>query len=259
MFSLDLNQLELGFVESNPLIVVPRSPVASRPPANFALVDRTPEFDVWRRVRPISEVLFHLPLIGVPTKSTRAICRSLTANIRRGGPAARIAYVPSRPLADFVPGAVSHPSYWHGGEAVQAYGAGAVQGLLTLPGSGVYNIWMAGSVGRPLTLHIDGRRITSVGYQERYPDQYIHFADVSLSAGRHVIRLTRPNGSLHAGSGDGPDATSSLIGPLLFALQRPGDEVVRVVPTSEARRVCAAHIGYHWIEVLHPGVAPAQL
>ena len=250
MFSLDLNQLELGFVESNPLIVLPRSPVASRPPANFDLVYRTPEFDVWRRVRPASDILFHLPQVGVPTKSVRAICESLTANVRRAGPDARIAYVPSRPFANFIPGAVAHPSYWHGGEAVQAFGAGTVQGLLSLPGSGVYDIWMAGSIGRPLTLYVDGRRITTVGYQERYPDQYIHFADVSLDSGHHVIRLTRPNGSLHAGSGDGPDATSGLVGPMLFTLKRPGDETVRIVPGNQARRVCAAHADYQWIEVL---------
>jgi hypothetical protein len=257
MFSLDLNQLELSFVESNPLVVLPRSPVASRPPANFDLVDRTPEFDVWRRVRPSSEVLFHLPLSGVPATSTRAICGSLAANVRRAGPGARIAYVPSRPLANLIPAAVTHPSYWHGGEAVQAYGAGAIQGSLSLPGSGIYDIWMAGSIGRPLTLYVDGRRIASVGYQERYPDQYIHFADISLSSGRHVIRLTRPNGSLLAGSGDGPDATSGLVGPLLFTLKRAGDEVVRVVPGSEAHRVCAAHAGYQWIEVLRSGAASA--
>ncbi len=252
MFSLDLNQLELDFVESNPLIVIPRGPVASRPPANFDLVDRTPEFDVWRRVRPASEVLFHLPLSGVPSKSKHAICASLTADIRRAGPGARIAYVSSRPFANLIPAAVSHPSYWHGGEAIQAYGAGAVQGSLSLPGSGLYYIWMAGSIGRPLTLYIDGRRITTVGYQERYPDQYIHFADISLSAGRHVIRMARPDGSLHAGSGDGPDATSGLVGPLLFTLQRPGDENVRTLPGNKAHHVCTAHTGYQWIEVLRP-------
>lgn len=258
LYSLDLNQLELSFVESNPLIVLPRSPVTSRPPANFELADRTPEFDVWRRVRPASEVLFHLPLLSFPPKSTREVCDSLQTSVRRAGPGALLAYVPSRPLANLIPAAATHPSYWHGGEALQAYGAGAIQGSVSLPAGGAYDVSMAGSIGRPLTLYVDGRRIASVGYQERYPGQYIHFADLSLSGGHHVVRLTRSDGSLHPGSGGSPDATSGLIGPLLFTLRRPGDERVRMVPDAEARRVCAAHASYQWIEVLRPGAVSAQ-
>lgn len=258
LFSLDLNQLELSFVESNPLIVLPRSPVASRPPANFDLVDQTPEFDVWRRVRPASDVLFHLPLSSVPPKSTRQICDSLQTSVRRAGPGALLVYMPSRPLANLIPAAAVHPSYWHGSEALQALGAGTIQGSVSLPTGGTFDVWMAGSIGRPLTLYIDRRRIASVGYQERYPNQYIHFADLSLSAGHHMARLTRPNGSLHPGSGDGPDATSGLIGPLLFALKRPGDESMQVALGSEARHVCAAHASYQWIEVLGPGAASAR-
>src|SRR5207237_1206218 len=71
-FSYDLNQFELGFVERFPLLIVARSPVASRPPANFDLAWRTSEFEVWRRARPATEVVDHLPLSGSTTERTKA-------------------------------------------------------------------------------------------------------------------------------------------------------------------------------------------
>ncbi len=260
-YSYDLNQLELGFVERFPLLVISRSPVASRPPANFVLVDRTSEFEVWRRVHPASDVFTHYPLSGIPNERTPAFCKGLARSVRQAGAGSSVAYVPTGARTLLSPAGAAHPDYWRvlAPETLRAYGAGAILGLISLPASGTYDISMPGSIGRPLTLYVDGNRVTSVGYQERYPGQYIHFANVTLGAGLHKIRLTRPNGSLHPGSGDGPDADSGLIGPMFFTLEQPGNGSMRVVPGNEARRVCAAHVGYQWMEVLRPGAASAQL
>jgi hypothetical protein len=76
---------------------------------------------------------------------------------------------------------------------------------------------------------------------------------VPLSAGTHRIRLTRGNGSLAPGSGDGPDTASGVIGPLIFRLTQPGDQRMQVAPASQAARLCAARVGYEWIEILAPG------
>ncbi len=254
-YSYDLNQFELSFVERFPLLIVSRSPVASRPPANFALADRTSEFEVWRRVRPASEVIAHLPLSGSPTERTAAYCRVLAKTVRQAAANASLAYVPSSPRTILNPTQAVHPDYWHalGPEALRPRGAGALQGSVTLPARGTYDVSMPGSVGRPVTLYIDGHRAGSVAYQERYPGQFLHFARVSLSAGTHQIRLSRGNGSLAPGSGDGPDTDSGVIGPLIFSLEQPRAGSLIVVPSSEARHVCAARTGYEWIELLAPG------
>jgi hypothetical protein len=254
-FSLDLNQLELSSVESFPLLIVSRSPVATRAPANFDLAYKTSEFEVWRRVRPASEVILHLPLSGSPTERTKTFCASLVRSVRRAGAGVSVVYVPTGPHTLLIPTQATHPSYWHalGPEALRAYGAGAIQGSVSLPAHGTYDISMSGSVGRPLTLYIDGHRAGSVAYQERYPGQYLHFARVSLSAGTHQIRLSRGDGSLAPSSGDGPDTDSGVIGPLVFTLEQPQDGSLIVVPGSEAGHICAAHAGYEWIEVLRPG------
>jgi hypothetical protein len=255
----DLNQLELPFVESFPLIVIPRYPEASRAPANFELAELTPEFEVFKRVLPASEVALHLPLSGSPVERTKSFCRNLVLQVRRAGRGASVAYVPAVRSASLVPTRVTHPDYWPplGAESLLAHGAGAIEGSITLPASGTYEVVMPGSVGRPLTLYVDGRRIASIGYQERYPNQILPFARVALSGGLHRVRLTRPNGSLHPGSGDGPDTSSGQIGPLVFALPSPQSGHVILAPGAEAARICAAPAGYQWIEVLRPGARAA--
>jgi hypothetical protein len=259
-FSLDLNQLELSFVEAFPLLIVSRSPLATRAPVNFQLVDRTAEFEVWRRVHAPSEVLVHYPLSGSPTERDANFCRGLLGSVRRAGAGASVAYVPVGPRPALVPTQVTHPDYWPaiGADSLRAIGAGTVDGALSLPARGRYEIWMPGSVGRPLTLYVDGRRIGSIGYQDRYPGQYLKFATVSLIAGIHHIRLSRGNGSLHPGSGDGPDTASGVVGPLIFSLQQAGDGRVAIVPGADAERVCHARVGYEWMEVLRPGALVAR-
>src|SRR5207302_538596 len=51
-FGWDLNQLVPSFVQSFPLIIQPRGPLASRAPSNYDLLERTRFFEVWSRDRP---------------------------------------------------------------------------------------------------------------------------------------------------------------------------------------------------------------
>jgi hypothetical protein len=258
-YSYDLNQLQLPFVESFPLLIVARSPEASRAPANFELAEKTSEFEVFKRVRPASEVAFHFPLSGSPTERTKAYCRVVLSRLRQAGPGASLAYVPAVRGASLSPTQSTHPDYWSalGPETLRARGAGAIEGSITVPSAGDYEVTMPGSVGRPLTLYVDGRRVGGVGYQERYPGQFLQLSHFRLTAGSHRVRLTRPNGSLHPGSGEGPDPSAGTIGPLVFALQTPETGRVIVAPPGKAARVCAAPVGYQWIEVLRPGARPA--
>jgi hypothetical protein len=243
-------------VQKFPLLIVSRSPVASRAPANYELAERTSEFEVFKRVRPASEIFVHFPLSGSPVERTRQFCAGLTTDVRRAGTGASVAYVQAPSRVSLIPTQVSHPSYWHavGPEALHAYGSGAVEGTISLPTGGTYEVAMPGSEGRPLTLYVDGRRVGGVAYQDRYPGQFLRLAArVTLSAGTHRVRLSRGNGNLHPGSGDGPDTASGVIGPLIFALQEAEAGKLKVVPGSDGARVCAAHVGYQWMEVLRPG------
>jgi hypothetical protein len=260
LYSYDLNQFELPFVQSYRLFVLARSPATSRPPANYELAEKTSEFEVWRRVRPAGEVFLHLPLSGSPTERTPEFCRNLATSIRRAGAGARVGYVPSAPHVQLVPPLVKHPDYWPslGPETLHAIGAGTIEGSISLPASGTYEVSMPGSVGRPLTLYVDGHRAGGVAYQERYPGQYLRLARLTLGAGTHRISLVRGNGGISPGSGDGPDTDSGVIGPLYFTLERPQNGRLIVVPAGQAAHACAARVGYEWMEVLR-APAPARL
>jgi hypothetical protein len=258
-FSWDLNQLVFGFVQSFPLIVEPRSPTSSRAPSNYDLVERTRYYDVWRRDRPASTVIEHFPLSSLPHERTQHYCRRVVEVARGAGAGAEIAYAQTATAAVTNLTQGTRPSYWRelGPGTVAARGAGVAQMTVKLPVTGRYSLWLQGSVGRPVAIYVDGRRVTSVGYEERYPDQFLLLREVRLSAGTHTVRVVRGNGSLHPGSGDPPTETiGRTLGAIVFNRVDASNDRVYVAPASRAAQVCAAPVGYQWLEVLRPGGAP---
>lgn len=260
-FGWDLNQLEPDFVQSFPLIIQPRSPIASRAPANYDLVALTRYFEVWRRDRPSNTVLAHFPLSSQPTERTPRYCSVFDATVRRAGPRAQVAYVKSSAAAIANPLEGSHPDYWRplGPGTLAALGAGTAQMRVRLMQSGRFGIWLQGSVGRPVTLYVDGRRLARIGYEERYPGEFLLLASTTLKAGTHTLRLVRGNGSLHPGSGDFlSDIVERTLGVIVFEREDSAAGAVYVAPAAAAPRLCTARVGYQWLEVLAPGGAPAD-
>jgi hypothetical protein len=259
-FGWDLNQLVPSYIQSFPLIIQPRSPTASRAPSNYDLIERTHFFDVWRRDRPSSAVLQHYPLSSLPHERTPALCRLITAAARRAGPGAEVAYATNATVAVVNPVEGIHPDYWKalGPSTLAAYGAGTAQMRFALAGAGSYSIWLQGSLGRPLAVYVDGKRLSSIGYEERYPDQFLLVADATLGAGRHTLRLVRGGGSLHPGSGDpAVEAIPRTIGAIVFNREASTANQVYVAPATRTAQICSAPVGYEWLELLRPGGAPA--
>ena len=258
-FGWDLNQLVPAYLQSFLLIIQPRSPTASRAPSNYDLVEQTQYFDVWRRDRPSSTVLFHAPLSNLPHERTPALCRVLVAQARRAGPGGQVAFAKSSVAAVANPLSGTHPIYWRalGPSTLAGYGSGAAQMNVTLPAAGRYSVWLQGSVGRPLTFYVDGKRLSSLGYEERYPNQFLLVDTTELAAGPHTLRIVRGGGSLHPGSGNpGAETTLSTIGAIVFNREQANENSVYIAPGSRMAQLCAAPVGYEWLEVLKPGGAP---
>jgi hypothetical protein len=259
-FTWDLNQISPQFVQGFRLIIIPRSPVATRPPSNFDLVQQTRYFDVWRRDRPAARVLAHFPLASSPTeRAEHHFCPPFVSRLRAMPGAVEIAY--ARPAPASVTGVAlgAHPSYWHAvaPNTVLAYGAGTARMQLAVPQAGRYSLWMQGSIGRPLAVYLDGRRVTSIGYEERYPDQFLLLGEASLRAGPHTLRIVRGNGSLHPGSGDpASDTVGRTLGAIVVSLHHAQSDRVYVASRRDAAKVCDAHVGYQWLELLAPGARP---
>jgi hypothetical protein len=260
-FAWDLNQLSQPFLQGFPLIITTRSPVASRAPSNYDLIEQTRYFDVWRRDRPSAAVLAHFPLSNLPyERLEHGFCGPFVTRVRQAGPGAEIAYAQASPaIVTGVPQGI-HPDYWRvaGPNTVIATGAGTSQLHIQLPRSGRYDIWLQGSVGRPLTFYLDRRRLTSIGYEERYPNQFLLVDKTTLPGGMHTMRVVRGNGSLHPGSGDpASDPVGRTIGAIVFTVEDSSADRVHVAPASKAAQICAAPIGYQWLEILKPdGIPP---
>jgi hypothetical protein len=252
LFYVNINQFQPTFVQRFNLIVRPVGPIPDRPPANFSLAERTRYFEVWKRNAPASTVAMHASLSGLPNERDKRFCALIAKNVRKAGPGARVAFVLAPVETQLLPAGARPPRYWQvlGGGAVRDYGPGSLEGMVPVPRSGTYDVWMLGSQGRPLTFWLDGHRIGTIAYQERYPGLYLHLAQVKVSAGPHVLRVQRPGGGLHPGNGDTTDQTTDLFGPVVFKQQEGTNDRVQIVAASDAQRVCAAHVGYEWMEVL---------
>jgi len=258
-FGWDLNQLQPSFLQGFPLIIQPRSPVATRAPSNYDLVQQTRFFDVWRQVRPRTSVLAHFPLSSLPHERTPALCRVLDADARRAGSKALVAYALTSTAAVANPLLGPHPDYWKplGPAALAAYGAGSAQMSFNVLSSGRFSVWLQASVGRPLQVYIDRRRISGIGYEERYPDQFLLLGRLELSGGVHQLRLVRGGGDLHPGSGDAPiETVTRTIGTILVNREDARANRIYVAPARDMSRICAAPVGYEWLELLAPGGAP---
>ncbi len=256
-FSFTLNQFRLSYLQKFKLVVEPRSPEGVRAPSNWDLVEQTGYFNVWRRDRPAASVYVHYPLSGLPHERTATFCRNLAAAVRRAGTGAQVAYVTAPATTVVLPTTGVHPDYWRAqGSELVAYGAGSDRIGFTLPRAGTYSLWMAGTVGRPVKFILDGRSVGTIAYQERYPGQFLQIGTRTLAAGRHTLLLARGGGSLHPGSGDDVDPDTRGLGPIVLLPTEPQPERLRVAPGDAAAEVCAAPVGYQWMEVIKPGGAP---
>jgi hypothetical protein len=263
-FSWDLNQISQPYLQTFPLIITARNPVATRPPSNYDLIQQTHYFDVWRRDRPSAAVLAHFPLSGLPYERTqRNFCPSFVTDALRAGPGAEVAYAQGSPAVVTGVAQGTHPDYWGvvGPDTAVAYGAGTSQMKISLPRAARYAIYMQGSVGRPLAIQLDGHKLASISYEERYPNQFLLIGTAQLAGGAHVMRIVRGNGSLHPGSGDPPtDLAGRTLGAIVFSVENSETGRVHVAPANMAAAVCAAPVGYQWLEILRPeGVPPEAL
>jgi hypothetical protein len=258
IYNFDLDQIQLNNVEYFRYLVLRRSPVASRPPSNFVLVERTAFYEVWKRVGNGSSIVLHSPLSGSPTERTASFCRiesrQAKAALKGQVAGARIAYVRTPAAVTLGAAQLSHSATLKvTGDQFIAYGPARAQGAFTVTHAGRWTFWLGGSIERPVRLLVDGRTLGTVAYEASYPGQYVIAGMRRLRAGVHTVELLRGGGSLHPASGNGTDTTNRLIGPLVAMGTPPEeDQPVQTAPFSQLPAICRAHVGLDWLEVLRP-------
>jgi hypothetical protein len=250
--TFDLDDMTLEYVESFPGIMLRRSPEASRPPANYRLTYRNAYYELWEKDPDGPTVLAHVPLQqpGQPAVPPRCQeVRDLVASMR---PGERLVAARRDPLPTV--GATIPPIYGAVRPTVApnwgvlpdpqdpgtliTNGQGVLAGRLSV-GAGPYEVWVKGGGGRPLRVSVDGH---AVGAQRQIntPGQWLPIGRVTLPAGSHELRLSRPGAGLEPGNGvNGP------VGGI--ALERlSGQRPLVTVPRSRAASLCGRP--WDWIE-----------
>jgi hypothetical protein len=246
----DLDQETLPFVESFPVIVTRRSPIASRPPANYRLIYENAYYDAWQR-DATPKVTSFAPQQSEWAGSAVPACQSVQALVT-GAPRKSLlvqAVVP--PTTGFaVATAPSRPAYWtvetepgvDPYDAVIPQSPGFVHEEVTVPAGGVYEAWVQGSFSRPVQVFVNGRLVGAVDGLDSV-DQWSRAGAIRLKAGRYELAIHRGGGRIYPG-----DGAFGEIGYVMLAKQGP--EVLHTVPLSKWRSLCTQPAD--WIDLVQP-------
>jgi len=237
----DLDEMTLEYVQRFPLILRPRNPVASRPPASYRRILLGDYYEVWERGSG-PEVREHVPF-GDDTDATGPVdCEPLPelAGRARGGKLL-VAERPS-PLL-LVAGEMEPPSHWpvNPGGRVAAAGAGELRESFTVA-AGRYRVWVKGTFGRGVDVLVDGRRVGRAD-QVRSSEQMALAGEVMLRSGPHTLSLVRGGPGLEPGNSRDEYYDAVFVEPV-------AEPVLREVPPERAWTLCGRRAD--WIEVVQP-------
>jgi hypothetical protein len=255
-YSWDLDSLEPSYVQSFPLLILRRSPLQSRPPANYSLAQRTRYYEVWRKVRPRRSVVFHVPASGTGDRRPARACGAFERLARGARRDARVAYAEAPTVAVWrlSKAPSDHSPKWGPGPAPPAppqtlvvAGPGYARALLRIETPGEYRVWMGGSFGRRFRLSLDGRPLGSVANRRNYPEQFEPLGVRRLDAGSHRVRAERGGGDLWPGSSSGEQAP---VGPLVLERLTPHAGEVRYAPLGRAGSICRSPRPLDWLEIV---------
>jgi hypothetical protein len=241
----DLDQEQLPFVESFPIIVMRRSPSASRPPANYSLAYVNSYYEAWIR-HPNPIVLRHLALQALYSAAEPASCSALRTFIA-GAPRNSFLVAALHPFVSSInPGAAIHSPGWiadpaHPG-ALSMLSPGVLRDTVYAPHADRYQLWVEGSFPRAVNIELDGRTIGEA-HGVNTVNQWLSLGGVDLARGRHVIRVTRGSGGL--GPGDGGPA---WIGPVAIVEHQP--EHLEQVAVGRWHSLCGRTLD--WLELVAP-------
>ena len=240
---LDLDQEPLSFVESFPVIVMRRSPSASRPPANYRIVYTNSYYEAWVR-EPTPQVLRHLPAQGVYSASAPVRCQDIRSLVTGAPSGSHLVAAEPRFVTSFIPSIVLHPSGWpidgvHP-DALTIVRGGNVAGRLDVPRRGRYEVYVQGNLPGGADVLLDARYVgTAQGTNTPY--EWYPVAQVELAPGRHYLLVTHQVDYLQPGNGG-----SAWIGPVALAALKP--ERLVNLPTARWRSVCGRTLD--WLELV---------
>jgi hypothetical protein len=230
-------------------MVLRRSPAESRPPVQYSLLSSGRYYDVWQRPEQPPQRIVNYSIFGdqqnagalPPCKLVRQL-----GTIARTSKAHLVGAVRAPAVVVGLSGARRPPSWpASGGSPTQLFPnrPGSALVSVTVPASGVHDLWVQGSFARGLELSVDGARVGSTRNELSFTGQWIRFGSRQLSAGTHQIELRYPGGSLRPGSGQQPET----VGPVALVPRVPRSQLLDVSPAA-VQTLCTKPLD--WLEVV---------
>jgi hypothetical protein len=233
----DLDAFQLPGLLVYRTIITRTSPVASRPPAPYQLVDRGRWYEVWRRPRTLARPLIDsIPLGDELDPSAVPVCSQVRALAREAGAHGLLA-ASSRAAPIVMP----VPRTLRIGSTVRRF-------AVSRPG--VYEVWLGGSFVRRLTASVDGARLGSSSEVLNEAGGWTPLGTIHLAAGPHTITLSYGGSELAPGAGGAGGAGPFFsAGPLAVSPVTTSFPVTYVKP-ADARLLCGR--SWDWIDALGP-------
>ncbi|MEY2567132.1 MAG: hypothetical protein QOE35_1661 [Actinomycetota bacterium] len=218
-----------------------RSPVASRPPADFRRTTASNSWEVWTRQPTGARTLLHVPLGGSFRPAAQPDCTTVARVAATAGASALVAALaPRTMLVPLRPSQV--PTGWtkEGGTAPE--GDGTVRLQVRVQHGGTYRLWVAGAVLGTLRLDVDEHPAGQHRHELSHAGQWMAFDVVRLAPGPHRLTLRYRESALRQ-----PGFPVNFIGPVALA---PTDTARLVtVPVDQYRTLCDGRV-LDWIEAV---------
>jgi hypothetical protein len=245
----DADQYTDRYLKYYRTIVLRRGFFGSRPSSIYRRIVHGRYYDVWQRALGADRRLIRHDSLGDARQPGQAApcdrVRAIADEARSAG--GRIGYAEMPQVRMFIPSHTAIPRAWFvdtaDGFVLQARGPGRVQDSIVLPRAGRYSLWVEGSLRRDWRVFVDDREIAPLrkGLNPRL--SAVEVAHLELPAGRHVIALVRPGGSVVPGDG-GPD----MLGPVALAPEETDSRPAETMAPSDYRSLCGRSLD--WVEAV---------
>ena len=219
----DIDRFRLDALEVYPTLVLRRSPVASRPPSEYRLVDRRHWYEVWQRRPGAQRILEHLPLGTETDPGAVPRCASVLRLASLAG-VRRLVAAPRERVAVFPVSGSSFATRFH-------------------TTRGAYDVWVGGSFLGRVAAAVDGRRVGVARHQLEWTGQYVDLGSVRLRTGDHRLTLSLTSGGWRPGS---RGVAPFPLGPVAVA----PDTRVRLVSVSPSNAASLCGQRLDWVEAV---------
>jgi hypothetical protein len=228
-YSADLDLFDPATVQAYPLVVSRRSPLTSRPPADYQLAWSGEYYEVWRRNPARASIVADLPLGTYGQPGAVPDCQQVR-DLARTGDVDLVAAHRIPVISAAVPSLTD-------GEVVTV--------PVTVVDAAPYSLWIAGSFPGTLEVRVDGVEVyRGSSVLEGDPAMVNPIGTVDLAPGSHLVQLRHTTSALAPGSGAGPFP----VGPLYLAQEVAGNaELVRVA-AGDADQLCGRTLD--WVEAV---------